>query len=375
MTEFEPPKDCVINTFKFEKPSKKVENNFESKYRFSDEERLKILCQKIDQGIIPEFERDFYKEANEFIMEKGKSKLKTRNTKALKNNSEKIDQYTEQNLLEISPGRFKLMTAVIENHMVSALVDSGASNSLINRAVLEQLGLNWEPKKMVVSCATNQKDENNVCGVTSLKLKLKLKNDEYTNAKVKLLVLKNTNDFMMIIGADVLFKDKDFEINENYWSFKDKRKNLVQVELRNMSGKDEKNTLEKMNRIKIASRQELELNNTWIKENKNSNNIKQHPSEKDVESEFEAFLQTDLPKQNIDYKNQPPTGFDTEQEVRENFPQLLLQDNYAENCLDSSMTDLSKDSQYIHEKYTIDSIKIDQIDSIWRFSCKSMQKI
>ena len=359
------PQECILNTFKFGKPPKGQTNDFKSKYNFSDEERMRIICEKVDQGVIHDFEKDFYKEAQEFIIEKGKSKLRVRNTTAINNNKKNIEDYTDQNLLEIKPGKFKLMSIILDDYIFSALLDTGASHSLINVEVLKQLGIAWTPQKMIVSCANDKKDEDNVCGKVKLKIKLKQTNGEYVFTTVKLLVLKSTNDFLMIIGADILFKRKNFQITEKFWSFKEKNGPLIKIELIEMEERTEKGTLERIKNTKTESRIELKLNNMSCEKNY-TKKVSGKPSSKEVKNEFEEFLKYELPKNDIEYKGQPSHGYDTESEVNENFPQLLLNDNYAENFLNSSETDLIKESNYISEEYTLRTIKTSHIPSEWR---------
>ena len=352
--------DIYIHTLKFAKPDPKIKNDFRSNFTFSEMDTLKMLCQKADHGVLQNFEKNFFNKAFEFVKSQGQSKLRKKNKTAIEKNKLIEKTFISQNSIITTPGIFKTIPVSIDNYQLHGLLDTGASHTLINEAVLRQLGLDYEPRKMTVSCASAQKDNNNVCGVTKLTLDLNTTDGGKLRAKANMLVLRNTNGFSIIFGSDILFKSKDFKITDEYWSFHRDGKEF-RIELKLMDNKEDKYTIKK-HKYEKSKYNKIELNNLTLSGYDNENTHTES-SEIDVESTFKNYVENNLPKTDVKYANISNENFDTIRDVETNFPHLLLDDNYAEDHLQSSQTHLVEDSRYIDEVYTLRTLKTDHINS------------
>ena len=361
-----------INTLKFPKPNRNIKNEFQSKYDFSEMDTLKMLCLKADHGILQDFEKVFFNEAYDFVINQGQGKLRRRNKAAVENNKNIEKTFVSQNNIITTPGTFKSIPISINNFELNALLDTGASHSLINESVLRQLGLSYEPRRMTVFCASAQKDDNNVCGVAKIKLDLRTTDNQHLRVKANMLVLRNTNGFSMIIGSDIIFKDEKFRITDKYWSFHDQNGTELQIELELMEDKEDRCMLKRHNNNKIIY-SKIELNNLTLSRDENPT-TSASSSVHNIDGAFKNYVENNLPKNDVKYANISNEKFDTIKDVEENFPHLLLQDNYAEDHLQSSQTHLVEDSRYIDEMYTLHTLKTDHIKSNFRKNTRALCK-
>jgi dUTPase len=87
-----------------------------------------------------------------------------------------------------------------------ALIDTGASNSLIHTSVASRLGIEYQPAKMTLATATGL-DSESVKGIAHLKFALLSKSGSAIHCCANFIVSSKLNGLQSIVGAEFLFDD------------------------------------------------------------------------------------------------------------------------------------------------------------------------
>ena len=364
-----------MNSMKFAKPRKYEPNNFESKYKFDLEDRIHILSDRVDKHIhFDEEEDEFFEKAAQFVTAHGTTKLLKRNDKQIEKKKENNKKYANQgiktevesNNIELTSGTFRMIEVGIKNQCYYALVDTGASHSVINESIVFQQNIKYEPTKMKLSTANHENDTNNVTGKIEVPIIMKDERNKDKVFTVKLLMMKNTNRFSVILGADVLFNKSKSSISEKTWTVNQWPWKQIRLPLLAESEIDDRTN-------KWKPQQEWERG---PKDGVQLNLTEQTPTiEDDVryEEEFEKFTEAPVIKKNVTFITD--TFNENEKKLHMQHRKALLPDNFAENEIaNKTSTTTRTDKAYITEKFSLQDIKIDHIPTHYRSKLISLCK-
>lgn len=263
-----------INVNKFKKPRIRTQNNYITEPK-SDIEVSRDICRLIDKNITDSDETEYYEKAIEFIHNKGKTKIKSRNERAEEKKKEQVKELQKPqikiNQLSFTPGEFRLVQCSIKDKKFQSLLDSGASHSCINVNIVKYLNIKYTEQHMSMSTA-NGKNTHNVLGVTQIELKMSDNKGIIRIFLTKLLVLKNTNGFDLIFGADMIFNKCKSIITNDTWTIQHNEKyDKIHIPLRT---KSEINKVINIEKISIEPRShkivQAKLSLNSIDENKDT---------------------------------------------------------------------------------------------------------
>ena len=105
----------------------------------------------------------------------------------------------------------------MHNIKLLALIDTGASHSIINSDVLRNLNRKSEPINISVSTC-NGTANNNVQGKIKLLCYATSSEDKNIAIRHTFLECLNTNGFSIILGADLLFSSQTNSISPEFWT-------------------------------------------------------------------------------------------------------------------------------------------------------------
>ena len=355
-----------VNNMKFPKPRIKRINDFKSNNMVNDLDRLHQICRQIDQDEYTTEEKQFYEDAIKFVNNTGRTKLNDRNKRANRkkmilekslanNDSDPINV----NSINLEAGKFRTVKCTLGNEKqikTHCLIDSGASHTLININLINKIDcIEYEKVKMTMNSAGCQNDTENVKAKAKVMMTLKDTHGDHKHFVAKVLVLENTNDHNVIIGADILFNKTDSTLTNKHWTIKNgntgaqTKISLKAVKLNTPSQIDRV-----QNRNKSSYKNLIEINSTH---------------QEKYEKEFDEFI-NNPPKhtRNASIKNTTHTEKNYSESIREihkTHKDFVLQDNFCENELPNwSQTII--ENKYIDETYTLEDIKIDHIPEKYR---------
>ena len=363
-----------VNNMKFPKPRIKRINDFKSNNIVNDLDRLHQICRQIDQDEYTKEERQFYEDAIKFVNDTGRTKLNDRNKRANRKKMilEKPLANSDSNLINVNSinleaGKFRTVKCILGNEKqikTHCLIDSGASHTLINMNLISKIDcIEYEKAKMTMNSAGCQNDTDNVKAKAKVMMTLKDTNGDYKHFVAKVLVLENTNDHNVIIGADILFNKTDSTLTNKHWTIKNghtggyTKISLKAVKLNTPSQIDRV-----QNQDKLPDKYLIEINSTH---------------QEKYEKEFDEFI-NNPPKhtRNASIKNTTQTEKNYSESIRElhkTHKDFVLQDNFCENELPNwSQTII--ENKYIDETYTLEDIKLDHIPEKYRKQLKDLCK-
>ena len=220
-TLFDSNENIIINAFKFPKPKHYVPNNFQAIPEKPIEQRIKILSEHLDSNIIDKDLQNYLDQAMIHSTEKGLNKLKKKSTSTTNVHTIK----SKPNMIKTSvnctitnnPGAFRLIELRIQGIKLLALIDTGASHSIINSDIVKRLGRISQLINISVSTC-NGTAANNVQGKIRLACYANGSEDENICIRHTFLECLNTNGFSIIIGADLLFAHSTNSISADFWT-------------------------------------------------------------------------------------------------------------------------------------------------------------
>ena len=363
-----------VNNMKFPKPRIKRVNDFKSENIVDDLDRLHQICRQIDQHEYTNKEKQFYENAISFVNNTGRTKLNDRNKRANRKKmilehslTNKEEQPLDINSINLETGRFRTVKCIIgtkKQIKTHCLIDSGASHTLINRKLIREIDcIEYENVKMTMNSAGCQNDTENVVAKAKIKLTLRDIHGDYKYFVAKVLVLENTNDHNIIIGADILFNKNDTTLSNKHWTIKNHQTGVTtKISLKAVK----LNTPTNIDRIQSTDR---DIHKKLIEINSTHQDI--------YEKEFENFV-NNPPKhtRNASDKDKSQTDKNYSESIKElhkTHKDFVLPDNFCENELPNwSQTII--ENKYIDETYTLEDIKLDHIPEKHRKQLKDLCK-
>ena len=267
---------------------------------------------------------------------------------------------TENNNIELKSGTFRMIEVKIKNQGYYALVDTGASHSIINETIVHQQKIKFEPTKMRLSTANNENDTNNVTGKIATSLSITDTKNKERIFNVKLLMMRNTNKFSLILGADVLFNKSKSSISDTTWTVQQWPKAPINLPLIAENEIDDRTNRWKHHQEWYKKpEQAIQLN---MAEQDTAKSI-----EDDIryEEEYEKFTKAPVIKKNVTFITE--SFHENERKLHQLHKKALLPDNYAENEIANKVnTSARADKAYITEKFSLSDIKTDHIPPEYR---------
>ena len=363
-----------VNNMKFPKPRIKRINDFKSNNTVNDLDRLHQICRQIDQDEYTTEEKQFYEDAIKFVNNTGRTKLNDRNKRAnrkkmileksLANNDSNM---INLNSINLEAGKFRTVKCTLGNEKrikTHCLIDSGASHTLININLISKIDcIEYEKVKMTMNSAGCQNDTENVRAKAKVMMTLKDTHGDYKHFVAKVLVLENTNDHNVIIGADILFNKSDSTLTNKHWTIKNSHTGAyTKISLKAVKLNTPSQIDKVQNRDKLPDKNLIEINSTH---------------QEKYEKEFDEFI-NNPPKhtRNASIKDTTHTDKNYSESIRElhkTHKDFVLQDNFCENELPNwSQTII--ENKYIDETYTLEDIKLDHIPEKYRKQLKKLCK-
>ena len=216
-----------VNSMKFSKPRIRKTNDFQSKFAPNILKDLQMMAQIADN--FESCDSDFKSYMNNLVQQqniKHKARNKRKNESAIKKfaiqtrqlSSDNIDKLVSTNIMNFQPGSLRLITIEIKNHTFYALVDTGASSTIINKTVADKLHLKCQPIQLHMTTATGSSGDN-CSGLTQLKFKTLSTENIPIYFSTQAVICKQTNNFDLILGSNLLFDNATSSIQSDFWTF------------------------------------------------------------------------------------------------------------------------------------------------------------
>ncbi len=175
---------------------------------------------------------DLFKELiNEIIYPEGSARERylQQTIDDLKERSKKKSKAIKLNQLFINRRLYYINICIEPNGIkgdtnISALVDTGAANSLIHLDVVRRLKLHYEPCKMIICTATGT-DSESIKGIAHLKFRMKSTRNMILETCTNFIVTDKLNGMECILGADFLMhssKVSSVSSNSIVWKSREK---------------------------------------------------------------------------------------------------------------------------------------------------------
>jgi len=188
-----------IFSMKFPKPKLLTENEYPDLDK-SHPKLLKELVQEIVHPAEGSKMSKYYETTVQFLKEQKKSRAKKALVRVTKAHARELGK--QLHFVKCATWGKDPYSGV----EFSALVDTGAANSLVHIAIVERLGLAYQPIKLTLCTATGR-DETSIKGMIHLKFALKTRVGKTLVCCTNFIVTSKLNGLQSIIGAEFLFDD------------------------------------------------------------------------------------------------------------------------------------------------------------------------
>ena len=219
-----------INSMKFPKPRVREHNDFKSQYNPNILKDLQMMSQIADnyESCSTTFKNYMHNLLDKQIVKK-QARTKCKNESALKKiaiqskqlSSDNIAETINANFLSFQPGTLRLISIQIRNLHLYALVDSGASSTILNKNIADKLKLSFEPIHVVMTTATGS-SENNCSGITQIQFKTLSNENSTVYFNTQAIICDKTNNFDLILGTNILFENNSSSISSQFWTITQK---------------------------------------------------------------------------------------------------------------------------------------------------------
>ena len=221
-----------ITATKFSKPRNPIQNNFKPDREPSILDTLKEICNMCDtKEYTPEM-LSYMEQELQMSTQMGTDKFRKRTQKQIeKINAEKdvlensasipkdpVKMNTVKQDGSFKKGALRLAKVKIFEKPYMCMIDSGAQSSLVNTAVLNSLNVTSKAANIHMStCGSTL--SNNIKGLINLNLQFDTLADKTLSWTSTFLEATNTNNYPLIIGADIILGQHDTILTSSKWIF------------------------------------------------------------------------------------------------------------------------------------------------------------